>query len=483
MASTKNTNNTANTAAASSSNDAGGFKTVAFGFDKNDVTMYIASLRKKMKAMEEEFEQKLAQALENPTGSSDALKHEREVIRAEMEKQWNDKILERTSIIKNQQAQINELEKQLSQKNEAVNSLKVQLAAATSSGDGGGSSTANAKAAEAYMRFTAELRSISDSAQKTLASIEQVWGGEFGVSSAGKSTAPASAPVSAPEPAKAAAAPVNKPAAAPVSKPAAAPVSKPAASNYNDDFGSLLADEEDDPLAGIVSDLNDSGNGVKVPLKNESAPAPKPAPAPAPKPAPAPAPKPAPKPEPVMAEISDDDFSSLLADGDDDAAEMSSFNPAAAAPKGDDLDADLLSDMVIAPGEKPNGDLGRMLKEKEENEFDAFKDLFVSEAEPEEDAGIDSDLTIAPITEADIKPGISTEFDLKSEEKSSVKGLEDFISNIDDSEDTTMPASEPDLGPAPEPIDKNKEEDLFDFSFLASSDDDEDDMSSSISDF
>ncbi|MDE6579705.1 MAG: hypothetical protein K2K41_04145, partial [Ruminiclostridium sp.] len=78
MASAKN-----NTTAGDST---GGFKTVAFGFDKNDVTLYIASLRKKMKQMEEEFEDKLSQALENPAASNEALKHEREVIRAEMEK-------------------------------------------------------------------------------------------------------------------------------------------------------------------------------------------------------------------------------------------------------------------------------------------------------------------------------------------------------------------------------------------------------------
>ena len=50
MAVQKNTTN---------NNEGSGFKTVAFGFDKNDVTMYIASLRKKMKAMEESYEQKI----------------------------------------------------------------------------------------------------------------------------------------------------------------------------------------------------------------------------------------------------------------------------------------------------------------------------------------------------------------------------------------------------------------------------------------
>ena len=456
MASTKNTNNS--NAAASSSNDAGGFKTVAFGFDKNDVTLYIASLRKKMRAMEEEFERKLAQALENPAVSSEALKHEREVIRSEMEKQWNDKILERTSIIKNQQEQINELEKQLSEKNAAVDSLKAQLAAATSSGDSEANSAASAKAAEAYMRFTTELRSISDSARRTLASIEQIWGGEFGASEISQNAAPVSTPAAA------------KPVQAP------APVNKPAAINSDVDFGSLLADdEEEDSFAGLISDLNSEDEEVKVSLKSESTPAPKAAPAPAPAHKPAPA--------PVKSDIPDE-FASLLADSDsdddDDAiAGISTFDAMPAAPKGDDLNADLLSDIVISPGEEHNGDLGKMLKEKEESEFDAFKDLFVSESDPEE-AGIDPNLSVTPISESESRPGIGTEFDLKVDENVGMKGLEDFITNIDDSEDKTKP--EPD--PLPEvTVEKNKEEDLFDFSFLVADDDEEDDMSSNISDF
>ena len=110
----------------------GGFKTVAFGFDKNDVNMYIANLRKKMKQMEEEFEQKLSSALENPAASSDALKHEREVIRAETEKLWGEKLNERNQILKQQQVRINELEDELRVNKEKVASLRTQLAAATS---------------------------------------------------------------------------------------------------------------------------------------------------------------------------------------------------------------------------------------------------------------------------------------------------------------------------------------------------------------
>ena len=470
MASTKNTANNASSA----SNDAGGFKTVAFGFDKNDVTLYIASLRQKMKAMDEEFEQKLTQAMENPAASNDALKHEREVIRAEMEKQWNDKIVERTSIIKNQQEQINQLEKQLSENNATIESLKAQLAAATAASDSDASSAASAKAAEAYMRFTAELRSISDSAQKTLATIEQIWSGEFDVSTAGISDMPA---VSAPTVSK----PVQKAASAvsgmntvrePLNK--ATEVKKPAANN-DLGFGSLIADdEEEDPFAGLIADINGGSDGeVKVPVK--SAPEPEPAPKSEPKPAPAPAPKPA----PVKADIPDE-FASLLADSDTDSEEEGSdiFEVApAAATKGDDLDADLLSDIVIAPGEERNGgDLGEMLKEKEQSEFDAFKDLFVSESDTEEDDGL-ADLTITPIAEAEFKPGVSTEFDLTADENAGMSGLEDFFVGNDET------GNEVEVKPEPEPesADKNKEEDLFDFSFLATDDDEEDDMSSDVS--
>ena len=473
MASTKNTaNNTS-----SASNDAGGFKTVAFGFDKNDVTLYIASLRKKMKAMEEEFEQKLSQALENPAVSNDALKHEREVIRAEMEKQWNDKIVERTSIIKNQQEQINQLEKQLSENNANIESLKAQLAAATAASDSDASSAASAKAAEAYMRFTAELRSISDSAQRTLATIEQIWSGEFDVSTADISAMPA---VSAP--------PVSKPVqgAAPavsgvntVREPLnkAVEEKKPAANN-NLGFGSLIADdEEEDPFAGLIADINDDSDGeVKVPIKSASEPEPEPAPKSEPKPAPAP------KPAPVKADIPDE-FASLLADSDTDSeeevvvgADIFEVAPAAAT-KGDDLDANLLSDIVIAPGEEHNGgDLGKMLKEKEQSEFDAFKDLFVSESDTEEDDGL-ADLTVTPIAEAEYKPGVSTEFDLTADENAGMSGLEDFFVGNGETGNEVEVKSEPE----PESASKNKEEDLFDFSFLATDDDEEDDMSSDVS--
>lgn len=128
MAVSKN-NNSTNLNGADSN---GGFKTVAFGFDKNDVTMYIASLRKKMKQMEEEFDQKLTLAVENPAASNEALKRERENIRAEIEKNWSDKINDRNILIKQQQRDLDEanrLAEDLKVKNEA---LRGQLSTAIS---------------------------------------------------------------------------------------------------------------------------------------------------------------------------------------------------------------------------------------------------------------------------------------------------------------------------------------------------------------
>ncbi len=154
-----------------------GFKTVAFGFDKNDVNMYIANLRRKMKTMEEEFEQKLSSALENPAASNDALKHEREVIRAESEKLWGEKLSERNQILKQQQNRINELEDELRVSKEKIASLRSQLSAATSENNSDG--IIRARAAKAYMQFTRELRTISGSVEKTLEEMEQRWKGEF----------------------------------------------------------------------------------------------------------------------------------------------------------------------------------------------------------------------------------------------------------------------------------------------------------------
>lgn len=245
MASSRNNTNPGNSSAESN----GGFKTVAFGFDKNDVTMYIASLRKKMKSMEEEFELKLSQALENPTASNEALKHEREVIRAEMEKMWGDKLNERNNILKQQQARINELEAQAADDKDTIASLKAQLTAATSENNTDGA--ISARAARAYMQFTAELRSISDSVNKTLMQIHNSWSGDFGKQAeemaqlemqAVQEAAPASSP----------SAPSAAPTPAPTASATPAAATAPAPYMTSDPF----EDEEEDPLAGLIADID-----------------------------------------------------------------------------------------------------------------------------------------------------------------------------------------------------------------------------------
>lgn len=528
MASKNNNNSSTN------ADSTGGFKTVAFGFDKNDVTLYIASLRKKMKQMEEEFHEKLKEALDNPAASNEALKHEREVIRAEMEAMWGDKLNERNQILKQQQNQINELEAGIHEKDKIIDALKAELSAANSeSGDNG--NEMNARAAKAYVQFTTTLRSIAGSLQNTLQSVEKTWKGEFedainqfGAAEIQQTSAAAPQPVIAPA-APAAAAPAPAPAAAPETvdaaqeineavvnsaeketekpqAPAPAPEPAPAKIPFEPfDFG----DDEEDPLKGIIADISDDVpvNGPEPaktaepqhaetkseethdlpdPVQEEKTaedtaaddlddfgdlgdllaePAHKPAPVKkTAAPAPAPAkhnPPPAPKIEvdddlsSLLAEPMDndikpsreaagatDDFADLLAAGNDKSDLSEDFlitedDPAAI--KGEDLDVSLLSDMVILPGEENNGDLNKMLKEQEANEYAQFGDLFVAPADADDSIGFQN-----------IK--------------------------VEEPDETELFAAPNEYSKKPE----KKEDDLFDFSFL-SSDDDEDDMSTDAS--
>lgn len=506
----------------------GGFKTVAFGFDKNDVNMYIAGLRKKMKNMEEEFEQKLAQALDNPTASNDVLKHEREVIRAETEKIWGEKLNERNNILKQQQIRINELEDELKVNKDKVESLRTQLAAATS--DSNSDAVVSARAAKAYMQFTRELRKISSSVEKTLIEMEQRWKGEFAeaINEAEEKEA-VSMPSSNTE--KAAATKKNK------SDILVADISDDslsAADNLNvetqpvsvtknsaavhetkieiDD--SLLAEplpEEPEAVpvkpekpADVSNTVIEKAEPIPEPVMNDmdvdldllvEEPKPKPQPAPeveidsdlgsllmedspsiddlmiAPA-SPAPAEKAAKTPAAPKMDI-DDDLSSLLADdisdflvapsdntvGSDDDFEKLLAEPekkidrgedlifADSEPKimkGDDLDASLLSDIVINPDENI-GDLVEMINDKENAELEEFQDLFVT-ASDDEDRNDGLGIEVG-----NIDFGMESADELTEKAKESAKNTK-------------------------------KEEDLFDFSFLAADpDDEEDDMSTDVS--
>lgn len=483
----------------------GGFKTSAFGFDKNDVNMYIANLRRKMKTMEEEFQQKLSSALENPAASSDALNHEREVIRAETEKLWGEKLSERNQILKQQQNRINELEDELRMSKEKIASLRTQLSAATSENNSDG--VIRARAAKAYMQFTRELRFISGSVEKTLQEMEQRWKGDFfenGVSIAAEEENIA---LSEKEPIQRDINEENVPFGEnlggtdntdfeaesekkekSLSQTASEPIREPLPEISERDMGigsERIADEKASEAASyrFLSEAPEKG-AVQTAYEQTLKASPKYS---------EPAPKQtgeefegfgelladegelvysprishskseekkAPDHKQYAAEFNmDDDLSSLLADEpdngkmSDDEFEKLLTPPTAEneffitenerkAIKGDDLDALTLSDIVINPGEIKE-DLGEMLKKREEDELDVFKEMFVTAAdESERSDGL----------------GISAE--------SVEAGMES----------AGLPRKEKTDGES-----GGKNEDLFDFSFLAAEADDEDDMSTDAS--
>jgi len=490
----------------------GGFKTVAFGFDKNDVNMYIANLRRKMKTMEEEFEQKLSSALENPAASSDALKHEREIIRAESEKLWGEKLSERNQILKQQQNRINELENELRVSKEKIASLRTQLSAATSENNSDG--IIRARAAKAYMQFTRELRSISGTVKKTLEEMEQSWKGEFFGDSANiNEILPEKEPDSA-----------KKLVREDIYQNKGI-FSEKANIEYETDnvYNTDNADKNDQSLSEIPSELlaeplpESSESDVKNSRKNttdvkndfvpesvtsvktvsetvsnagttaaaeqankfspehsETAPNTKKAifegfddlltkdsdtvfsTAPASTKEdvqPLKYEKYSPKIEmdddlsALLAEettaynLSDDDFEKLLAQPAHEKDFLITENELKAI-KGDDLNALTLSDIVINPGESTD-DLGEMLKERENEEIKSFSEIFVTESDDSE--RIDG-------------------LGIKAEDVEAVMDAAGLFDkeNADDNND-------------------GKNDDLFDFSFLAAESDDEDDMSTDVS--
>ena len=603
MASAKNNSNN-NTGDAT-----GGFKTVAFGFDKNDVTLYIASLRKKMKQMEDEFEIKLSQALENPAASNEALKHEREVIRAEMEKMWADKLNERNLILKQQQQRINDLERQIAENNETIVSLKTQLSAVTADDSATDSSVLSARAAKAYMQFSNVLNAMQKSIVQTLEKMDATWKGEFveeiaaiendeaarrSVQAPAVNAAPVpqTAPVAVKpaepektEPAantekKAAAAepaalpkekPEEKTEAKPEKKPEnetktaepaqmsdaeikAAPVSdildKPAFSDAdkgsvkdnkkqkekNTDekpakpapevksavpaapmsFDDFLAQDEDDPLKGIIADMGEdtSSSFSETPAAEKT-------PAVTAKSAPAPAPVSAPAPAPAHVETSNSEFGDLLADDADEISDKTNSIT-------DEIDGDLMGLMAdgdqAPPAPKPaprpaaaaapappkpvppkieiDDDLSSLLADDSDNNdikpidnsviaTDDFADLLLGKSddvdsdflitgtEPKNSKGDDLDVGLLSDMVMDSKD-ISTNGDLGvMMEEQERKELEQFgnmfVTEADENNAPVFP-QEPERKKT-----KKDEDNPFDFSFLDEDSDDEDDMSTDAS--
>lgn len=603
MASAKNNNNN------STGDSTGGFKTVAFGFDKNDVTLYIASLRKKMRQMEEEFELKLSQALENPAASNDVLKHEREAIRSEMEKMWADKLNERNIILKQQQQRISDLEKQISENNETIVSLKTQLSAVTADDSATDSSVLSARAAKAYMQFSNVLNAMQKSIIQTLEKMDATWKGEFveeiaaiendeaarralqasviNAAPAAQAAAPAvekpaeivrSEPVTKPEEKTVTAEPAvlpkeepekeTKPAAEPaqlsdveiktdpvsdildepafsdvdrsavkekeklikkkadkkpaepapeVKAPAAPAVSAPAAAPMS--FDDFLAQDEDDPLKGIIADMGEdtSSSFFETPaveempaIAAESKPAPVKEAAPAPTPVSAPVPAPAPAPVETM----DSEFGDLLADDsnmdDDLMGLMADADQAPPTPKPAPKPAAAPAPTPSKPAvPKPvppkidiDDDLSSLLADDSDNNdikpidssviaTDDFADLLLGKSDD-----VDSDFIITGndsknIKGDDLDVGLLSDMVMDSKdisvngdlgimmEEQERKELEQFgnmfVTEADESNAPIFPEEPEKKKP------KRDEDNPFDFSFLDADSDDEDDMSTDAS--
>lgn len=488
MASTKNNNTTSN----NNANESGGFKTAAFGFDKNDVNLYIANLRKKMKSMEEEFEQKLANALDNPAASNEALKHEREVIRSELERSFNDKIRERTSIIKSQQKQIDDLRRQLSESNEKVESLNAQLTAAMSSN--GSEATANARAAKAYMQFVTELRSIANSTQKTLATMKETWSGAFDdvdiseiTEAAGEDaytakpadevTEAASAPeeidvqeeeavkeeISVQEEEAEAPAPIKEKAPAKKAAPPPPPI------EFDAEFADMMAgaddeDEGEDDLSAVPfaetkptevkkyvkEEVSDDLSALMADDSDEEE-----------------------APEKFEPEVLDNELASLLADSaeEEETDDNGEYNvqeiapPKTGAAQNDD-GSDLLADILAAP-EEPDRDLSALIEEQTKKEY----------------AELDG-LLVVPDAEKEVVGG--DEFPVEpSDGRYEVKGGDALnVDSIDAKEIAAQAEAEAEAKKkaAAETAIK-KEDDLFDFSFMSgdSEEENDEDMSSDVS--
>lgn len=139
--------------------------------------------------------------------------------------------------------------------------------------------------------------------------------------------------------------------------------------------------------------------------------------------------------------LSDDEFEKLLAQPTHEKDFLITENELKAI-KGDDLNALTLSDIVINPGESTD-DLGEMLKERENEEIKSFSEIFVTESDDSER---------------------SDGLGIKAEDVEAVMDAAGLFNkeNADDNND-------------------GKNDDLFDFSFLAAESDDEDDMSTDVS--
>ncbi|MBP1544834.1 MAG: hypothetical protein J6A16_12130, partial [Oscillospiraceae bacterium] len=137
----------------------GGFKQVPFGFDKNEVNTYIADLRKKTKAMEEEVK-----ANNKKTEEALKLAEEADARIQEAVKAGEDKAAEITRQLEAEQRKSADLEEKLKKLNEDLEKERKNMSEMLMSGKG-----VNAEAKKVYTEIidkaNADAKAIIDNAQ------------------------------------------------------------------------------------------------------------------------------------------------------------------------------------------------------------------------------------------------------------------------------------------------------------------------------
>lgn len=161
------------------------FKTVALGFDKQAVIKYIGSLSKKMKAVEEEREEKIH---ELEAKLEKALEGSGEFLAEERENELQEKIEARDASIISLNKEIEILKNQIAQKEARIKELEASAANGSVPVSGVGSEQADQLVANA-ISFAQQLINGAESYKKSVEKLK---------SSASK--APAKAPVEKPAP-------------------------------------------------------------------------------------------------------------------------------------------------------------------------------------------------------------------------------------------------------------------------------------------
>ncbi len=143
----------------------GGFKQVAFGFDKNEVNTYISDLRKKMKSMEEDMK-----ANNKKTAEAEKLAEEADERIKAAEKEGNEKCEQLEKELSSQKDKVSSLESEIKKLKDEVEQERKKMSDMLRSGKG-----VNAEASKAYTEIidkaNADAKGIIDEANAKAAEI------------------------------------------------------------------------------------------------------------------------------------------------------------------------------------------------------------------------------------------------------------------------------------------------------------------------